>query len=255
MHFGRRLFEFSVPALVAVAVTGCAGVLHFQSTQVVSRPRTQVIKPSETLYSIAWHYGLDYHVLAAWNGIKPPYTIYPGQRLILYPPRRRAVNAPSPEHRGRRAIARGSPLSKSAVTSVSAHENPGPRATSPAPHWLWPARGKVIASYGKPRFAKQGILIDGSLGEPIRAAAAGTVVYAGSALAGYGRLIIIKHNDEWLSAYGHNQRLLVREGERVQAGEQIAKMGQLPDGTSALYFEIRRDGTPLNPLHFLPKSR
>jgi len=98
-------------------------------------------------------------------------------------------------------------------------------------------------------------LIDGSLGEPIRAAAAGTVVYAGSALAGYGRLIIIKHNDEWLSAYGHNQRLLVREGERVQAGEQIAKMGQLPDGTSALYFEIRRDGTPLNPLHFLPKSR
>jgi lipoprotein NlpD len=113
----------------------------------------------------------------------------------------------------------------------------------------------VVADYGATARTASGILIGGELGESVVAAADGEVVYSGSGLAGYGQLVIIRHNAAWLSAYGHNQQLLVREGQRVRAGEQIGRMGEAPGRQPALHFEIRRDGRPVNPLDYLPPRR
>ena len=226
--------------LVTLLVAGCTGALNLPSSGI--RPATYTVNRNDTLYSIAWHYGLDYHSVAGWNGIRPPYTIYPGQRIRLYPSRHgagRVVSRPGRQH--------------------AAHSVPPPvnRPSEPAVigpiHWQWPSRGKPQATFGGKGIAGRGIVIDGRLGDAVVAAAAGTVVYSGSALVGYGRLIIVKHNDEWLSAYGHNQRLLVHEGDTVKAGQKIATMGIGPNDKPALYFEIRRDGKPVDPLRYLPK--
>jgi len=237
--------RFLLPLFALVMLAGCAGALNMKGYS-GQRPATYTVSPGDTLYSIAWHYGLDYHSVAMWNGIKPPYTIYPGQRIHLYP------------SNGGRQVARSRASQKPSHPAPAANPDGGAAAPSAPPatgpvHWQWPGKGKVQSTFGGKGIAGKGIVISGQLGEPIDAAAGGTVVYSGSALVGYGRLIIIKHNDAWLSAYGHNQRLLVHEGERVKAGQEIATMGMGSNGTPALYFEIRRDGKPVNPLHYLPK--
>lgn len=226
------------PLFAALLLAGCAGALNLPGGG--RRPATYTVGKSDTLYSIAWHYGLDYHSVAAWNGIKPPYTIYPGQRIHLYPP-----------HHGTRVVA-AQPGQQRITQSPPANRPSAPMVAGPI-HWLWPSQGRARSTFGKQGIAGKGIVIDGHLGAAVRAAAAGTVVYSGSALVGYGRLIIIKHNDEWLSAYGHNQRLLVHEGDNVKAGQKIATMGIGSNDKPALYFEIRRDGKPVDPLRYLPK--
>lgn len=226
------------PLFAALLLAGCAGALNLPGSG--RRPATYTVGKSDTLYSIAWHYGLDYHSVAVWNGIKPPYTIYPGQRIHLYPPRHGTwVVAAQP---GQQRITQSPP----------ANQPSAPMVTGPI-HWQWPSQGRARSTFGKQGIAGKGIVIDGQLGAAVRAAAAGTVVYSGSALVGYGRLIIIKHNDEWLSAYGHNQRLLVHEGDNVKAGQKIATMGIGSNDKPELYFEIRRDGKPVDPLRYLPK--
>lgn len=240
---GRLLALLCAAALLG----GCAGALNLPNRQ--SRPRYYTVHRGDTLYSIAWHYGLDYHTVARWNGISPPYTIYPGQRIRLRP------GGKAPSHSGSgsgTAVAKNSAPSAPHGSGASAKQG---RASAGPVDWKWPAHGDVKATFGQHGLVGKGILIDGKMGQAVRAAAAGTVVYSGGALAGYGRLIIVKHNDEWLSAYAHNQRLLVHEGERVKAGERIATMGRGPKEAPALYFEIRRDGEPVNPLRFLPKAR
>ncbi len=206
------------------------------------------VQPGESLYSIAWAYGLDYHVLAAWNHIRPPYTIYPGQVLRVRglrrpetgrPPAKRSAPARSPRaaraRRPRHAPGRG-----------RWHGRSSPLA------WRWPVRGPLLRRYHPGGIGKKGIAIGGRPGTPVRAAAAGRVVYAGSGLVGYGRLIIVKHNDTYLSAYGHNRRLLVREGQRVRAGQVIATLGSSGATRPMLHFEIRRNGRPVDPLRYLP---
>ncbi len=241
----RCSLQFSLPLFVALFLAGCAGALNMNAYN-GRRPASYTVDRGDTLYSIAWHYGLDYHTVAMWNDIKPPYTIYPGQRIRLYPSKgRRRVASTRPEQAP----------AQSAAGSVSGNKDtaqPTPAATGPV-QWQWPGQGKAQATFGGKGIAGKGIVINGQLGEPVVAAAAGTVVYSGNALVGYGRLIIIKHNDAWLSAYGHNQRLLVQEGEQVKAGQKIATMGIGSNEKPALYFEIRRDGKPVNPLHYLPK--
>lgn len=233
-----------LPLLAAVLLAGCAGALNLPGNG--KRPASYTVNKGDTLYSIAWHYGLDYQTVAVWNGIKPPYTIYPGQRIRLYP-----------SSGGGQAVTRSSPPKSSGVNGNG--ENGATAANVPTSanstdiHWQWPGQGKLRVTFGGKGIAGKGIVIDGKLGEPVVAAAGGTVVYSGKALVGYGRLIIIKHNDAWLSAYGHNQRLLVQEGDTVKAGEKIATMGIGPNDKPALYFEIRHDGNPVNPLHYLPK--
>ena len=234
-----------VPMLAAGFLTGCAGALNMAGYS-GRRPPSYTVNPGDTLYSIAWHYGLDYHTVAVWNGIRPPYTIYPGETINLYP------------GEAHHAVAGNTQPAASPRQGAGAQGAGRAVPSSPAPaagpiRWELPGQGRIRATYGQQGIAGKGIVINGHLGEPVVAAAPGTVVYVGSALVGYGRLIIIKHNADWLSAYGHNQRLLVQEGEQVKAGEKIAMMGLGSNDKPALYFEIRHDGKPVNPLHYLPK--
>jgi len=141
------------------------------------------------------------------------------------------------------------------ATPVTASTPTGPAGTAAfrAGQWQWPTQGQVISRYTEGDKARQGIAIAGTAGQPVRAAAAGTVVYSGAGLVGYGELIIIKHNDEWLSAYGHNRRRLVAEGANISAGQQIAELGRTGTSRDMLHFEIRRNGKPVDPTPLLPR--
>ncbi len=201
--------------------------------------RTHLVQRGETLYSIAFRYGLDHSTLARWNGLDDPNLIRVGQRLRLQPPARRAA-ARRPAGSGR--------------TSGSAARRPGsrpPQRATPIPRWQWPTDGRVVTSFGSTTAIASGIGIAGRRGQPVNAAAAGRVVYAGTGLIGYGQLVIIKHDDTYLSAYGYNERVLVSQGDEVARGEKIAEMGLGPQREPRLHFEIRRNGTPVDPLRLV----
>lgn len=205
----------------------------------------------ETLYSIAYQHGLDYRELAAWNRIAKPYTIYPGQRLRLKGPKvtlgTRTTAAASPK---KRTNAKPPPPATRKKT-VAAKP---PKASRPAKHtWIWPIRGKVIQKYSSKGRGNKGIDIAGKVGQPVLAASSGKVVYSGNGLPGYGNLIIVKHSDQYLSAYAHNRKLLVQEGRSVTRGQKIAELGSTGARSPRLHFEIRRHGKPVNPLRYLPK--
>jgi lipoprotein NlpD len=135
--------------------------------------------------------------------------------------------------------------------------SPPPALASATPSgkvaWRWPASGQLVSRYTAGDPTRQGINIAGNSGQPVYAAAAGEVVYSGAGLIGYGELVIIKHSDEFLSAYGHNRKRLVAEGQRVTAGQQIAEMGRSGAARDMLHFEIRRSGKPIDPMPLLPK--
>ena len=231
-----------------------------------SRPASYTVKRGDTLYSIAWNYGLDYRNIATWNGVRSPYTIYPGQQILLHPPQLKQVNRerPTPQKKA-------TPLTPGPVTK-NQNIRPGSKAVKadsdtekvqqakkeslpnvPGPvKWLWPTQGKIVKM--DTPISKNGIDIAGNEGQNIIAAAPGEVVYSGSGLLGYGRLIIIKHNDTYLSAYAHNKELLVQEGERVSTGQKIALMGKTSAGRTLLHFEIRKNGQPVDPLGYLPRQ-
>ncbi|MGI9305618.1 MAG: peptidoglycan DD-metalloendopeptidase family protein, partial [Gammaproteobacteria bacterium] len=165
--------------------------------------RTYTVRHGETLYSISWRYGLDYKHVAAWNGIEPPYTIHPGQKIRLNPSSRTARTKPGKRKNKPTAV----------VTTPLPASPPPKAATGGEPlHWRWPTQGKVIGKFSPGSAGSKGIDIAGQHGQLITAASAGKVVYSGSGLVGYGQLIIIKHNDRYLSAYAHNRKLLVKEG-------------------------------------------
>ena len=193
-----------------------------------------VVRTGETLFTIGWRYGEDPRDLARWNMISDASLIYPGQVIRLTPP----------HGQGR--------VSSSSVPKKSTTSPLPPIPTQPAPPWSWPVNGKVSVEFGDRPGTGTGILIDGKNGQSIKAAANGTVVYSGSGLIGYGELIIVKHNDTYLSAYGHNAALLVREGQAIKKGQKIATMGEGPGGKPRLHFEIRRNGKPVNPRQYLP---
>jgi lipoprotein NlpD len=240
-------------------------------------PGYYIVRRGDTLYSVAWQNGLNFRQLAEMNGIRPPYTIYVGQSLrtapmtsiapepgpapaAAPPPGQVAPSVPAPaviapdirqsQPEPVPAIP-GPPARVAAPQPVAAPEPPLPAVVS---GWVWPVRGPLLRGYTPEGNGKKGIDIGGRAGQPVMAAAAGRVVYSGSGLVGYGRLIIIKHNDNLLSAYGHNSELLVAEGDYVKAGQVIAKMGSSGTSSTRLYFEIRQDGKPVNPLRYLPRS-
>ena len=221
----------------------------------------------DTLYSIAFRLGVDFRDLARWNGIPAPYTIYVGQTLQT---RVKQTAVASVEPSARPEVAPKStpakkPAPKPSVTpKVSSPQKPKlspvakpvtkPKpavALGPVSEWLWPNRGKVIRSYSSS--LHKGIDIAGKRGDSVRAAAAGVVVYAGTGVKGYGALLIVKHNDLYLSAYGHNDVLQVAEGDSVSAGQQIAQMGSTGTDRVKLHFEIRKQGKPINPTALLGK--
>ena len=223
-----------------------------------------VVDKGDTLYSIAWHYGFDYRDIAAWNVIKPPYVIYPGQRIYL---RGKPGLASAPAAQTTRAsgttLTPGPIFIKKKPGAESGEKEPAP---PPSPNeavplslplaesvtWSWPTEGSIVRTDSP--IANNGIDIAGKRGQQINASAPGEVVYSDSGLLGYGRLIIIKHNDTFLSAYAHNSELLVKEGDRVMGGQNIALMGETTDGKAVLHFEIRKNGQPIDPLKYLPST-
>jgi lipoprotein NlpD len=221
-----------------------------------SRPtgRYHTVVGGDTLYGIAFRYGQDYRVLARRNGIRAPYRIYPGRRLVLGAfARPRAAMGP-PRQRPAVRAHRERPVTRKQAMATAPRPVPARAAASSDPiRWQWPAQGRLQAiGIGS---GKQGVEIAGETGQAIRAAAAGQVVYSGDGLVGYGRLIIIKHDDTYFSAYAHNRRLLVREGIRVSGGQPIAEMGSTGTNQVKLYFEIRRNGKPVPPRDYLPERQ
>lgn len=218
-----------------------------------------IVSAGETLFAIAWRYELTVQSLAAINGISPPYTIRVGQQLLLKPhitpasPAIRGPQRPTPPP----ATREPSPLHATAppkpdAATGSAPPSVAPTALAAAQRWRWPTAGTVARHFDNQRLFK-GIDIQGRAGQPVVAAAAGTVVYAGSGLAGYGQLIIVKHDETYLSAYAHNRNILIAEGAQVKGGDRIGEIGGDPGNPTRLYFEIRRDGKPIDPLSVLPR--
>ncbi len=209
----------------------------------------------DTLYGIAFRYGLDYRALARRNGIRAPYRIYPGQRVALGAAAKPRPAAAAPQKRPAVRAHREPPMAEKPAVAAAPRTAPARAAPtrSGSIRWQWPAQGRLQAiGTGS---GKQGVEIVGEIGQAIRAAAAGQVVYSGDGLVGYGRLIIIKHDDTYFSAYAHNRRLLVREGIRVSGGQPIAEMGSTGTNQVKLYFEIRRNGKPVPPRDYLPERQ
>ncbi|MEZ5523790.1 MAG: peptidoglycan DD-metalloendopeptidase family protein [Pseudomonadales bacterium] len=243
----RSLIRLLCVAVLGLLLVACANN-NFAPVRDLERPKTvtkgsYTVRPGDTLYSIAWRFGRDYRELARANGIRWPYTIYKGQRINLGKPVKK-VSAP--------AVTQNREQAKPQKTVIKSEPKKTVVATQ-APAWHWPAQGTLIGTFS-PNGANKGIDIKAREGQAVRAAADGTVVYAGSGLVGYGNLVIIKHSEVYLSAYAHNRRLLVREQKKVKAGEKIAEIGSSGTNVSKLHFEIRKNGKPVNPLWYLPKT-
>ncbi len=226
-----RLFAGLIAALT-LFLGGCGDPYRKPDTRT-----TYAVRAGDTLYSIAWRHGLDYRELARLNRLPSDYRIYPGQVLTLGP----------------RAVTR-SPTSQSGPALTSAPRTAKPPVPTPdddVATWVWPTEGATTA-VRHAATGSHGLTIEGREGQAIRAAAPGTVVYTGTGLRGFGQLIIIKHTNVFLSAYGHNRALNVKEGDEVNTGQPIAEMGLGPNRKPMVYFEIRYNGKPVDPRLYLP---
>jgi lipoprotein NlpD len=221
---------------------------------VTDRALTVVVRKGDTLYMIAKNNGLSHRQIARWNALHPPYRLRVGQTLRLTPPTDRyaggsATNAtPSKPPAGKLPAQPNVRMSSAQKKSVV-----GNVALAAVTAWHWPVKGRIIKTFKPDDTSRKGIVIAGKSGQPILAAAGGRVVYSGNGLISYGNLIIIKHDDNYLSAYAHNEELLVSEGDDVRADQLIARMGQ-NNGRAQLHFEIRKKGKPVNPLQYLPQG-
>jgi len=251
------------------------------------RPEVHVVQKGDTLYSIAFNYGFDYHELAELNSIKEPSVISIGQEIRLFPGRPNTASPPAatetspdePSIKEQPKLVKY-PYSEAALAQIEkVQETPKSRpkeitraeskpvAVSPAASngdnddgeeaaldWGMPAQGKLIAGFSESSNRK-GIDIAGKLGQPVVASAPGKVVYSGSGLRGYGKLVIIKHNKTFLSAYAHNDQVLVKEGQSIARGQKIATMGKTDADQVKLHFEVRRFGKPVDPAKYLPLGK
>ncbi len=227
-----------------------------------------VVRQDETLYGIAWTYGRDYRELGSANGIGPPWTIRAGQVLRLdlrgstqsgssrapAQTSRPAANTSARAPRAKPPAPTSTNTRKPAVTRKPDKSAPLAARTQTVASipWRWPHSGTVIAGYSASGKVNKGVDIAGKAGDAVRAAADGSVVYAGNGLLGYGNLIIVNHNEHYLSAYAHNRKILVSEGEGVKAGQVIAELGGNGSERPMLHFEIRKNGNPVDPTHYLP---
>ncbi len=250
---GSRIWVFNILS-IALFLSACSSSTNrapVQDRTSVSSSKLgyHLVAKGETLYSIAWRYGIDYKKLAKSNGVGTNFTIYPGQKIYL----NRAVTKASSSKVASKSSSKKTKSPRSKSTTSSQKKVAVTSTQSGSLRWRWPAQGRIIARFSSLKSLNKGIDIKGSLGEPVVAAAPGTVVYAGSGIRGYGNLLIIKHNERFLSAYAHNSRLLIKEGEVIKAGQKIAEIGNSGTDLSKLHFEIRRDGKPIDPLRYLPK--
>jgi lipoprotein NlpD len=238
--------------------------------ETLPQPGAYVVKPGDTLIRIGLETGQNWKDIARWNNIEPPHVIEVGQSLRVTPPgvdptvvasrgvppskvETRPLDAPPATGSAVLPAAPGSsapatvppPVGKPPVAAAS-----GPREPDEDINWGWPATGPVVATFDEAR--NKGVAITGKPGDPVVAAADGRVVYAGSGLRGYGNLVIVKHNNTYLTAYAHNQALLVKEDQVVRRGQKIAEMGSSDAERVQLHFEIRKQGKPIDPSRLLP---
>lgn len=246
LHRSPDLRSVTLPILLllSLAIGGCAGY----SAPIISldqppsiRIVTHQVSRGDTLYSIAWRYDLDFRELGAANGLYPPYELKTGQVLSLdtssAKPVARARKSSESSNRSRQRASTTSSPAQSAVKTAVYSKNL---------QWQWPVEGKVVEDYD-PKKLRKGLSIKSVSGSMVHPAAPGIVVYVGDGLRGYGKLVIVKHSDLLLSAYAHNEKIMVKEGQNVKNTEIISKLG--PKGT--LYFEIREDGYPVNPTIYI----
>lgn len=238
------------------------------SPRVPAADGTYMVQPGDTLFSIAAAFGRDVKDLARWNNIDNPSRIRVGQSLRVVPPSGEtaavlpvtptapAVTKPleGPSAPGTSMPPAGSPSAPAEPSSVpgpvASIPEAKPAAPAPTADWIWPADGKVIDKFDEKR--NKGISIAGKEGDPVVASADGQVVYRGSGLRGYGNLVILRHNDDFISAYAHNRQILVEQGQMVKKGQRIAEVGKTDTTHPKLHFEIRRQGKPVDPLAYLP---
>jgi lipoprotein NlpD len=234
----RQFFIF----IVIVALVGCRPFVHYDpDREHESQGGVYTVSKGDTLYSIAWDHGHDYRTVARWNGIRSPYTIYPGQEIRMYPGRTATVNKTSDDN------------ATSGTSNRNSTADSEPQDDYRSLIWNWPVKGEILNTFSGSDPGKKGLDIAGRMGQSVEAAADGKVVYSGSGLRGYGKLIIIKHNTTYFSAYAYNSKLHVRENDTVKSGQHIADMGNNGSGPAMLHFEIRRNGTPQDPMKYLPK--
>ena len=226
------------------------------------------VKKGQTLYAIAWHTGMDFNAIATINRIPPPYTIQPGQLLSLKakksapefarksPPQKKVSTVNKSKEEVKKTVDqkprqdyRRSTVGQT-VTSAKANLKV---AFNPSSSWVWPASGQHKRVLSSTEGGVKGLDIPGKFGQPVVASAGGKVVYAGDGLRGYGRLVIIKHSQDYLSAYAHNSKIRVKEGQWIKPGQRIADMGSTGTDTVKLHFEIRFRGKPVNPIKYLSK--
>ncbi|WP_299793642.1 peptidoglycan DD-metalloendopeptidase family protein [uncultured Shewanella sp.] len=248
------------------------------------------VKKGDTLYSIAWASNNDFIKLANKNNLKKPYTIYPGQKLNLNLTRSvtnsqqsKSTSKTSPKVVSKVGKSLNKQVDKKGVVAGEVKAAPSKKSLDPAHNseysvtsnqqsvnqvvhrqtdilpkkvsrWQWPRKGKLIGTFSAKEQGNKGIKIAGNRGDIIKSAADGRVVYAGSALRGYGNLVIIKHSDDYLSAYAHADKILVKEKQFVAVGQTLAKMGSTGTDRVMLHFEIRYHGKSVNPLKYLPKQ-
>ncbi|MBA3582237.1 MAG: peptidoglycan DD-metalloendopeptidase family protein [Gammaproteobacteria bacterium] len=233
-------------------ITGCATLDAWD-------PHAYRVQPRDTLYGISWLYQVDYRDVARWNNLSPPYTLKPGQTLVLKTNPNAVVALNEPRNNKPLSVPTKTNTKSVPKTAVKAPiQMPAPikvapKVAAPPPaNWQWPVRGNVVQRFAGAQSTAQGIDISGTLGQAVVATASGRVVYSGDGLAGYGNLVIVKHNDTYLSAYAHNRKLLFKEGDSVKMGQAIAEMGYKEGNKALLHFEIRKDGTPVDPMKYLP---
>jgi lipoprotein NlpD len=223
------------------------------------------VKKGDTLYSLGFSHNIDFKTLAKINHIKSPYRIYPGQKLRLYAEKNVKKNIEVINKKAKNKQQSSVIKTKPAIKVVNNNKPPITQPTKepiqksqPAPaannRWIWPVKGKIISTFSNTDTSRKGIDIASSLNSDVYASNNGTVVYSGDGLLGYGELIIIKHSNNLLSAYAHNSKRLVKEGQSIKQGAVIAKTGKGTDGKPLLHFEIRKKGQPVNPLSYLPKQ-
>ncbi|EAR54721.1 hypothetical lipoprotein NlpD [Photobacterium sp. SKA34] len=237
------------------------------------------VKRGDTLYFISYVTGQNVKDIVKINNLSEPYIIYPGQRLVLSngsnsssyststppivvkpsvvnitPTTQKKPEVKQPEQKTtNKTVAQPKPKEYSENSKVNKPVTTKPIISSATSKWAWPVKGKIIAGFSNSDNGNRGIDIAGTRGEAIKATAAGLVVYAGDALPGYGNLVIIKHGEDYLSAYAHNDKILVKEQQQVKAGQKIASMGSTGASSVRLHFEIRYKGKSVDPMRYLPK--
>ena len=260
--FFFRPMNVAIPWMILIVVH-CLFLVGCGSTPAPVSSRTpppsqkinyHIVGQGDTLFAIAWRYELSVESLAQANGLSRPYNIFLGQRLTLDMSRARATYSQPAQ------VAKSAPIKDIRPATRQPSVKKQARVAQPKSYslpkgkwrWQWPVKGAVARHYDTNRVFK-GLNIQSDKGRKVGSAAPGVVVYAGRGLRGYGLLLIIKHSETYLSAYAHNRKMFVQEGQKVAAGQKISEVGGDPENSGRLYFEIRKNGKPIDPTRLLPR--